>query len=220
MKKLKKLIKRHVKKNTYKVPFEPMSNVFGVDRGSPIDRLYMTDFLHKHQEYITGNCAEFGWPNFALNFEKNINEIHSFNCKDYHKNFELDLMDSTGLPNINFYDIIICTNVLNFIPELELAVENMMRMLKPNGVALITVAGPSMVSLYDYERWGDYWRFTDKGLHQLFKDYQIIASETYGNFYASAHFLNGSVTEEVDIERLAHKDCAFQILNCIAVMRD
>ena len=35
---------------------KPISNVFGLDRGTPIDRFYIEDFLYKNKSLIKGKC--------------------------------------------------------------------------------------------------------------------------------------------------------------------
>jgi hypothetical protein len=37
---------------------QPMSSVFGFDRGLPIDRYYIESFLEKNKKFIKGHCLE------------------------------------------------------------------------------------------------------------------------------------------------------------------
>ena len=41
--------------NEYK---KPLSNKFGFDRGTPIDRYWIEDFLEKNKSFIKGKCLE------------------------------------------------------------------------------------------------------------------------------------------------------------------
>ena len=62
-----------------------------------------------------------------------------------------------------------------FIYDLKKVVFNIHRMLKPGGVALVTVAGISQISRYDAENWGSYWGFQRDSLKKLFDlQYPVI----------------------------------------------
>jgi len=40
----------------------PVSEIFGIDRGTPLDRIFISRFLQLHQENIRGNCFEVKDP--------------------------------------------------------------------------------------------------------------------------------------------------------------
>ena len=65
----------------------------------------------------------------------------------------------------NSFDSIVCTQVLGDVFELKKAFMEMKRVLKPNGVALITE------SLFDplHDEPNDFWRFTEHSLNRLAK---------------------------------------------------
>jgi hypothetical protein len=46
----------------------PVSNVFGYDRGSPIDRYYIESFLSQHSDSIQGRVLEVGDDSYSRKF--------------------------------------------------------------------------------------------------------------------------------------------------------
>jgi SAM-dependent methyltransferase len=215
----KKYLKRCICRNRTSISNEPVSKVFGLDRGTPVDRYYMTTFLKENSHFIRGVCGEFGDTQYITQLGKATTEIICFNGSD-DKNccIHLDLTNCDMDPSLEGrFDTIICTNVLNFIFDIQSASRNLMRLLKPGGRVMITTAGVSAVSLYDHSKWGDYWRLTDMALHRLFAKNKIIVKENYGNFYSCAHFLNGSAAEELNTVLLSQKDHNYFILCCIIV---
>ena len=77
------------------------------------------------------------------------------------------VMDVMAMEVDQEFDVVVCANVLEHVPEPALAVGGMRRALRPGGLALITV--PMMYPLHDEP--GDYWRFTEHGLRHLFRDF-------------------------------------------------
>lgn len=68
------------------------------------------------------------------------------------------------------FDFIVCTEVLEHTRQPFNAVENIYSMLKPGGLAFITTP-------YNFRIHGplpDCWRFTEYGLRELFKKFEII----------------------------------------------
>lgn len=69
----------------------------------------------------------------------------------------------------NFFDIIVCTEVLEHTLNPFEAVKEIYRILKPNGVVCVSVP-------FNFRIHGplpDCWRFTEHGLRSLFNSYEI-----------------------------------------------
>src|SRR5687768_6643043 len=66
---------RHVSRSFLKFgPFistKPLSNVFGFDRGQPIDRFYIERFLARHAADIKGHVLEIGDDAYSRRFGGN-----------------------------------------------------------------------------------------------------------------------------------------------------
>ncbi|QEQ57232.1 hypothetical protein FNV82_06370 [Chlorobium phaeovibrioides] len=111
------------------------------------------------------------------------------------------------------FDCIIATNVLNFIYDYDSAVHGLALMVKQSGVCLCTVAGLCQVSRYDYDRWGDYWRFNDMSIRKIFERYfDQIEVMPYGNAPLAASFVMGLSQEDVPPRFFEICDPDYQIL--------
>ena len=71
-------------------------------------------------------------------------------------------LQETGLP-ADSYDGVFCTQVLHHLPEPERALGEIARLLRPGGVAVLSV--PHLVWLHNEPH--DYYRFTSHGLRRL-----------------------------------------------------
>ena len=95
-------------------------------------------------------------------------------------------------------------------------------MLKKNGVALITVAGLQNISKYDYERWGDFYRFTDLTIKKSFGDIfgeENVEVETYGNLLTVTSMLHGISSEELSKDELYYNDTNYQLIITAKVLK-
>jgi SAM-dependent methyltransferase len=133
-----------------------------------------------------------------------------------------DLTQPETVPEARF-DTFICTQTFNFIFNLDPAIESVHKLLRPGGHALITVAGISQISRYDYERWGDYWRFTDLSLGKLLSRKFSPADcslTTFGNVATSCLFLQGVSVEDIpDKSILNITDPNYQMIVCALVKK-
>ena len=115
----------------------------------------------------------------------------------------------------NSYDCIIVTHVLGLIPEYEKAIAECYRMLKPNGVLLLTVSCFSPFPTHTQS----YWRFTPKGIGfvvgKYFGDNNTTIS-SYGNVLTGQCFWVGMSQEELTKVQLEYNDPEYP---CIATCR-
>ncbi len=126
-------------------------------------------------------------------------------------------MDLTkqGTTKENFYDVFICTQTLNFIYDVQSAIQGCYNLLKSGGVLLATVDGNiSQISKYDMDRWGDYWRFTYKSIEMLVKEAfgEYVAVYPFGNSMAATAFIQGLCVEDVDTKLLDECDPDYAIV--------
>ena len=195
-----------------------LSNDYGDSRGTPITRFYIQDFFLNLNHFDWGNCLEFGDNRYIKQFGKNVTENHTFKFSNkfkHHDNiFYGDLTKFSTLPEKKF-DLIVCTNVLNFIFDVKSAIRGIHRMLKKNGKCIVTVDGPSShISRFDMERWGDFWRFTNLSAKKIFEqlNFKVEKNITYGNPYACSAQLNGFSTQDIDQSKLFPSDQDYQLL--------
>jgi hypothetical protein len=194
----------------------PVSQTFGLDRGTPIDRYYIEQFLTKHKNYIAGRVIEIAENTYSKKFSQPGSQFEILHVNTANRTATIigDLTQPDSLPE-NIADCFICTQTLNFIFDVKAAVSGIHRMLKNKGTALVTVAGISQISRYDMDRWGDYWRFTTKSVQHLFEDIfgaEYISVESYGNVLSSVAFLEGISAEELTPAELDIVDNDYQLL--------
>ena len=196
---------------------EPISRVFGLDRGQPIDRHYIEVFLQSRSADIRGRVLEVGDPAYTRKFGGNrVSQSEELHIWPGNPQATLtgDLTGGQTLPK-GAFDCLILTQTLHFIYALPAAVSNAFAALKPKGVLLATLPGISQISRYDMDRWGDCWRLTDASAHRLFgqvfgpDQVQVI---TYGNVLAAIAGLHGLAAEELSPAELNHSDPDYQLL--------
>ncbi len=179
----------------------PVSSLLGCDRGTPIDRYYIENFLQKNASLIKGSVLEIADSSYSRRFGGD--RVTSFEVlhatSDNRKTTIIgDLTNLETLPE-NAVDCFICTQTFQFIFDVQKAITGAHHVLKPGGVLLATVSGISQISRYDMDRWGDYWRFTTASVKRLFEPVFTggIEIESFGNVLAATAFLQGLSVEDL-----------------------
>ena len=194
----------------------PISKTFGLDRGTPIDRYYIEQFLKNNSQLIQGRFLEVGDDSYIKKFGHNISKAEVLHIDQSNPKATIigDLTNQESLPKA-VMDGFICTQTLNFIYEFKTAIQGIHRVLKPGGVALVTVAGLCQISQYDMDRWGDYWRFTNLSIGKAFKDVfgvDNVEVTTYGNVLSAVSLMEGIAAEELTAQELDYQDKVYQIV--------
>ena len=183
----------------------PVSNVFGFDRGTPIDRYYIDKFLESNKSKIVGTVLEIAENSYSIKFgDTNIvSDILHFDNSNPNATIVGDLTKEETLPKER-YDCFICTQTFNFIYNIKAALDGSYSLLKKNGTILATVSGISQISRYDMDRWGDFWRFTDKSIKKLFEEagFSEVEVSIFGNVFAATAFLQGLAVEDIPSMKL------------------
>ncbi len=201
---------------------EPVSRVFGQDRGTTIRRHYIERFLEANRAVLRGRILEVGDSRYATRWGApdsivDVLDPDPASAAAVHG----DLVTGVGVP-IERYDAIILTQVLHVLPDMAAAVGHVRAALRPGGTVLASLPGISQVSRYDMDRWGDYWRVTDRGARRLFEgafaagDIDVAA---YGNVLTAVAALAGLSAEELRPEELDHVDPDYQVLVCVRATR-
>ena len=203
---LLKLI-RYLNRKKVKVEFGslstaiPVSRVFGLDRGTPINRYYIEKFLAGQAALIRGRVLEVGDSDYSRRFGGDrVERFEVLHATPDNPAATLvgDLADPATLPT-EAMDCFICTQTFDCIFEVQQAVLGAHQLLKPGGVLLATMSGISQISRYDMERWGEYWRFTTASAARLFEPLFTGGVEvgSRGNVLAAIAFLQGLAVEEL-----------------------
>ncbi len=194
----------------------PVSRRFGLDRGEAIDRYYIEKFLYENRDLIKGVVLEIAGRKYTQKFGSEKVEqslvLHTI-CQN---NVDIvgNLETGDGIPESRV-DCFILTQTLLCIFDVFSAARNAVKLLKPGGVLLITVPGITQISRFDYERWGQYWSFTDQAVRKLFETIVPpgnITVKTYGNVKIATAFLYGLALHEVKPEDLDYNDNDYQML--------
>lgn len=179
----------------------PVSRVFGLDRGTPVNRYYIEKFLAGRAELVRGRVLEIGDSEYSRRFGGDkVEKFDVLHATPDNPGATLvgDLADSATLPADSF-DCFICTQTFDCIFDLQKAVQGAHHLLKPGGVLLATVSGIGQISRYDMERWGEYWRFTAASLTRLFQPVFTggVEVESFGNMLSSIAALQGIAVEDL-----------------------
>ena len=202
---------------------QPVSKIFGLERGTAIDRYYIEQFLNKHAHVITGNVLEIAESTYSRKFGTgNIKyEVLHYNHENPNATIVADLSVPSSLPKDKI-DCFICTQTFQFIYNFKNAIEGCYQVLRNGGVLLATVPGISQISRYDMDRWGDYWRFTTLSALKSFEEVfgaNNVEVDFYGNVLASVAFLEGISVEELSLPELDFKDRDYQMLITIVARK-
>ena len=191
----------------------PISVNSGFDRGKPIDRYFIEKSLQDRSTLIRGRVLEVGGRDYTKMFG---NKIDSSDILDINQDNPVativgDLGVVNGLPEAKF-DCIILTQTLQYIYNLDTAMENLYCALAPGGSLLITVPGISPINHHEMRYW--YWAFTELSLKTLLSKRfgeSNVELQSYGNVFAAVSFLTGLSLSEVETEKLDYKDKSYPI---------
>lgn len=202
----------------------PVSRIFGLDRGTPIDRYYIEKFLERNSGLIKGRVLEVAESHYSKLYGGNkVEAFEVLHASSDNKMATIigDLTDISSLPE-NRVDCFICTQTFNFIYDVQKAIEGAHYLLKQDGILLATMAGICQISRYDMDRWGDYWRFTTASVNKLFEPVFKggIEIESYGNVLAATAFLQGLAVEDLpNRDMLDEHDPDYQMLITIVARK-
>lgn len=195
----------------------PISDVWGLDRGTPIDRWYTEDFLRRHAADIKGRVLEMADARYTRRFGGNrVSQSDVLHLIPGNPDATIigDLVTGEGIPQSAFNSLIVI-NTFPIIYEVEKAIQRCASALKPGGVLLA-----NFHSIYpgipEDPAWrGDFWRFTSMSVRRLcgdvFGDSQLTV-EPVGNVRSAAAFLYGIAAEELTEDALRMHDPRYEVL--------
>ena len=203
----------------------PIGRWFGTDRGQPIDRYYIENFLGRHGGAggyalgdIRGHVMEVGdamyAPKFCVPGQVSKLDVLHVDRSNPQATIVGDLTRPETIP-AGAFDCVICIQTLLVIYDVRTAVEALHRALRPGGVVLATVPGISQAARPDVDYWGDYWRFTTKSVRRLFEEFfpaDCVTVEAYGNVLAAISFLHCLAAEDLRRSELDLRDPDYELL--------
>lgn len=198
----------------------PVSTDWGFDRGTPVDRYYIEGFLHDNRADIRGRVLEIKDSSYSERFGSGVSqfEVLDIDSSNPQATIIADLSKRDGLPSEAF-DCFILTQTLQSIFDTRSTIENASRLLRPNGVLLVTV--PSLARIVT-DTPNDFWRFTVDSCARLFGDVfgtENVTIKSYGNVLACCAFLQGIAHEELSESKLSRNDDLFPLIIAVRAVK-
>ncbi|MBI1766322.1 MAG: methyltransferase domain-containing protein [Acidobacteria bacterium] len=195
----------------------PISRSFGADRGTPVDRYYIENFLERHRADVKGRVLEIAEASYTERFggaQVTKSEVLHAEAGNPRATLVGDLTTGENLPS-DAFDCLILTQTLPMIYDVRATLQTIYRILKPGGVVLVTVPGVAhQISRQDMDKWGDYWRFTSKSIRRLFEEVfpaSHVQVEAFGNPLTALALLHGLVVEELTPHELDHWEADYEV---------
>jgi SAM-dependent methyltransferase len=202
----------------------PFTRDYGNSRGLEIDRYYIERFLAENAGDIYGCVLEIKHNTYTKIYgQDRVTKSDVLHPVEGNPDATIvtDLTKADHLPS-DCYDAIIFTQTLQVIYDIRTVIATLHRILKPGGVLLATVSGMAQISLDDFDRWGEYWRFTSLSARLLFEEAFSIGNVSvhpYGNVLAAISFLQGLAVEDLKKWELDAVDRAYEVLIAIRAVK-
>jgi SAM-dependent methyltransferase len=198
----------------------PLSQSWGRDRGSPVDRFYIARFVEQHRRDIHGHVLEIRQNTYADRYGSEIRRCDVIDIDRANRRATI-VADLTAADAIqpNQFDCFILTQMLQFVYDYQAVVAHAHRLLRPGGTLLATMPA---ISRIDRRLASDYWRFTVASCSALFGDIfgtEQIQVYSYGNVLAAIAFLAGMAQEELSYNELIAHDDHFPVIIAVRAIK-
>jgi SAM-dependent methyltransferase len=203
---------------------KPISSDYGNSRGLEIDRYYIEKFLSEYSSDVCGHVLEIKHSVYTAKYGADrvtLSDVLHPVEGNPDATIVADLTKADHLPS-NVYDAIIFTQTLQVIYDVRAVIATLYRILKPGGVLLATASGMAQLSLEDFDKWGEYWRFTSLSARLLFEEVFSTGNVTvrsYGNVLAAISFLEGLAVEDLKKKELDAVDRSYEVLIAVRAVK-
>ena len=200
----------------------PLSDDFGYDRGTPVDRYFIERFLEQHRSHIRGRVIEVKEPLYTERFGDRVDrsDVLDVDATNPRATLVADLAEANELPSDTF-DCFILTQTLQYIYRADAAIRRAHRILQPGGVLLATVPALSRIA-YPPDVASDYWRFTAAACSKLFGEPfgpERVTVRAHGNVLTCIAFLAGMALEELSRAELDVDDPLFPTIVTVCAVK-
>jgi SAM-dependent methyltransferase len=201
----------------------PVSEHWGWDRGTPVDRYYIARFFELHAADVRGRVLEIKDTRYVSQYGRGVTraDVLDLDPSNPEATIVADLAVGDGIPADTFHCFVL-TQTLQYVYDIHAAVTQCHRLLAPGGVLLVTVPAVSRIVHDDGIDW-DYWRFTSASCRRLFGDVfgpDHVDVRTWGNVLAGVAFLRGTAFEEIPRHKLDVHDPYFPLLVTVRAVKE
>ena len=192
----------------------PISDNYGLDRGQPVDRVYIEAFLEAHRADVRGRVLELSDNTYTLRYGAGrVERSDVLHVDPLHPGttFVGDLTHTDTLPDEAF-DCFILTQTLQYMYDVPAAVATIYRVLKPGGVALVTLPGITPTGGDD---WPWYWSFSAHSSRRCFETAfppERVEVGEHGSVLTAVAFLQGLAASELSTAELAAHDPRYSVI--------
>jgi SAM-dependent methyltransferase len=192
----------------------PLSDHYGRERGTPVDRYYIERFLADEGEAITGRVLEVLNRDYTERFGRAVerSDVLDIDPSNADATVVADLAAADAIPS-DAFDCFVLTQTLQYVYDLEAAVAHVHRILRPGGTVLCSVPAVSRVDRSTLD--SEYWRLTAATCSRLFGDAFAggdVRVRGRGNVLVAVAFLIGMAAEELSTRELELDDPFFPVV--------
>jgi SAM-dependent methyltransferase len=201
----------------------PLSPRYGNDRGTPVNRYLIRQFLGRNAQDVRGSVLEVREDYYSSGLGGDRVDhltVVDIDRANLGATLYADLAEPGSLPS-DAFDCVLVTQVLQFVSDVGAAAANIFQSLRTPGVALITVPGMARIDPDEY--FHDRWRFLGAGLRATFTENcpgSSIQVAPYGNVMTATAFLMGAAAEELEPAELDYLDARFPVIWGIRVAKE
>jgi SAM-dependent methyltransferase len=193
----------------------PIDPNWGFERGTPIDRYYVEEFIRAHAGDVRGRVLEIAAPDYTSRFGRGVEKVDVLMATEGNPGATI-VADLTDAPQIadDSFDCAIVTQTLQFVYDVRAAFATLQRILAPGGVLLATVPGVTKISPPEDDVFGEWWHFTSRSARRLATEAfgeGNVEVRAYGNVLTAAGFLYGLAVTDVTLEELETRDRLYEV---------
>jgi SAM-dependent methyltransferase len=207
----------------------PLSDRYGRDRGTPLDRYYITHFLARHRADIRGCVLEIKDSQYTRRFGSCLDRVEVLDIEPRNAAATI-IADLARADNVapNQFDCFVLTQTLQYIYDVRAAVEHAHRILRPGGVLLATLPAVGRIendAAFQGGKRGldeDYWRFSLASARRLFADafgLDLVEVTSFGNVLVGAACLFAVAQEELSRRELDDLDPYFPVIIAVRAVK-
>jgi SAM-dependent methyltransferase len=195
----------------------PICQAFGLTRGTPVDRYYLSKFIEEIRHQVVGNILEVGGTPKDKDFYQ-FSSGTSYKILNLESGTGVDIVgDVHNVSTIEpeSLDSVIIFNVLEHCYAPWIAVENIHRWLKVGGKCFAMV--PSAIRVHATPV--DYWRPLPDAFAWLFRNFSVQQLYVYGNPITVIASYHGIAVEELTTEELDAFHPDYPVATCIVAQK-